>query len=95
MVHQVQGHVDFADGVEVPGGDSGEGPDLGDGAVDELEEIVLVALCFGGLKLLSACYFKTRFDGKKSKIYFPEKFTTCTIVHVHACTIVPICYRNN
>jgi hypothetical protein len=44
-VHQVKRHVDFADGVEAPGGFAGEGPDLGDGAVDELEEVVLVALC--------------------------------------------------
>jgi hypothetical protein len=47
MVHQVQGHIDFADGVEAPGGFAGEAPDLGDGAVDELEEVVLVALCGG------------------------------------------------
>ena len=41
--HQVKWHVNFSDGVEAPGGSSGEVPDLRDGTIDKLEEVVLVA----------------------------------------------------
>jgi hypothetical protein len=41
---QVKGHVNFSDEVGAPGGNSREGPDLGNGTVDKLKEVVLIAL---------------------------------------------------